>query len=115
MKSNRFKRHKRIRKNVNGTESRPRLAVFRSNKNIQVQLIDDISHKTLLGMSSANLEKTKGTKSEVSKALGIEFGKKVLELEKGKYKTIVFDRGGYRYHGRVKALAEGLRESGLKF
>jgi large subunit ribosomal protein L18 len=115
MKNNRFKRHKRIRNKVNGTESRPRLAVFRSNKNLQVQLINDIECVTLVGMSSANLKEAKGTKTETSKKLGIEFGKKVLGLEKGKYKSIVFDRGGYRYHGRVKAFAEGLRESGLQF
>jgi len=111
----RLKRHKRIRKNVHGTEARPRLSVYRSNKNLQVQLINDEDGLTILGMSTKNLEKAKGTKSEIAKTLGLEFGKKVISMEKGKYKSIVFDRGGYKYHGRVKAFAEGLRESGLEF
>ena len=112
---NRFKRHKRIRQKVHGTDVKPRLAVFRSNKNIQVQLIDDNAEKTIIGMSTNTLKKTKLTKTQEAMELGKELGKKILDLEKGKYKTIVFDRGGYKYHGRVKALADGLRESGLSF
>jgi large subunit ribosomal protein L18 len=115
MKTNRYKRHKRIRNKISGTEGQPRIAVFRSNKNIQVQLINDDAHKTLLGMSSAADKDAKGTKTEKAKVLGIEFGKKVASLEGGKYKKVAFDRGGYKYHGRVKALADGLRESGLEF
>lgn len=115
MVTNRYKRHKRIRGKVHGTDARPRLAVFRSNKNIQIQLIDDEKRITLLGMSTNAIEDKKVTKTERAKKLGQVFGKKVLELENGKYKAIVFDRGGYRYHGRVRAVAEGLREGGLSF
>jgi large subunit ribosomal protein L18 len=115
MVTNRFKRHKRIRGKVHGTEARPRLAVFRSNKNIQIQLIDDEKRVTLLGMTTKHVDDAKATKSDKARKLGVMFGKKVLELENGKYSAIVFDRGGYRYHGRVKAVAEGLRESGLSF
>ncbi len=115
MAMNRSKRHMRIRKKIAGTDSRPRLAVFRSNKHLQIQLINDEAHKTLLGMSTKVVAKDKAAKSELAKSLGAEFAKKVLELENGKYKQVVFDRGGYRYHGRVKALAESLRENGLVF
>jgi len=115
MATTRFQRHRRVRGKVHGTDARPRLAVFRSNKNIQIQLIDDVNHVTILGMSTKHVEDAKATKSAKAKSLGAMFGKKVQELEKGKYKAIVFDRGGYRYHGRVKAVAEGLRESGLSF
>ncbi len=115
MITSREKRHKRVRGKVHGTSQRPRLSVFRSNKNLQIQLVDDITKITILGMSTKVVADKKTTKTEESKKLGLEFGKKVSELENGKYKAIVFDRGGYRYHGRVKAVAEGLRESGLSF
>lgn len=115
MSSNRIKRHKRIRKRIFGTDERPRMSVFRSSKNIQAQLIDDERRVTILGMSTVMFTGEKGTKSEKARKLGIYMGKKILELENGKYKKIVFDRGGYKYHGRVKAFAEGLRESGLEF
>jgi large subunit ribosomal protein L18 len=111
MASNRLKRHKRIRKTISGTESRPRLAVFRSSKNLQAQLIDDVSSKTLLGMSTSKVT-LKGTKTEKSKQLGKDLA---VEMSKAKITEIVFDRGGYKYHGIVKALADSLREGGIKF
>lgn len=103
----------RIRKKIRGSADSPRLAVYRSNKSIYVQLIDDVSALTLASASSkeGSIEKS-GTKSEQSKAVG------ALIAEKAKSKNIekvVFDRSGYLYHGRVKALAEGAREGGLKF
>jgi large subunit ribosomal protein L18 len=101
-----------IRKKISGTDVKPRLSVFRSNTGIYVQLIDDISGKTLLSASSKELKSEKGTKSELSKKVGIAIA------EKAKAKGIidvVFDRGGNLYHGRVKALAEGAREGGLNF
>lgn len=111
--SSRIHRHKRIRKKIFGTEIRPRLSVYRSNKNIQVQLINDEKQITILGMSTLSLKKQKMSKSESARVLGKEFGGRILK-ETG-ITTIVFDRGGYKYHGRVKALADGLRESGLLF
>jgi len=104
-------RHARIRKVVTGTAVRPRLVVFRSLKGIYAQLIDDVAAKTLLSESSLKMEK-KGKKSDFS----IEVGKSIAAkaLEKG-IKAVVFDRNGYKYHGRVKALADGAREGGLKF
>jgi len=103
----------RIRKKVHGTAVRPRLSVFRSNKEIYCQLIDDLNGKTLASASSsdAGMEKA-GTKTDVAKKVGQKIGQQAVEL---KIDTVVFDRGGYIYHGRIKALAEGARESGLKF
>lgn len=100
-----------IRKKVSGTAERPRLSVFRSNQSIYAQVIDDIAGHTLVSASSQELG-TKGSNVENAK----EVGKKVAEkaIEKG-IQTIVFDRNGYLYHGKVKALAEGAREAGLKF
>lgn len=103
----------RIRKIVSGTEARPRLAVYRSNKEIYAQVIDDVAGVTLLAASSR--EKgfdTAGSKSEVAFKVGQAVAKKAIE--KG-IETVSFDRGGYLYHGRVKQLAEGAREGGLKF
>lgn len=114
MKS-RIKRHKRIRQKITGTAEKPRISVYRSSKGLQAQLIIDSENKTLIGIRSSDLKDLKGTKSENAKVMGKEFGTKILGLEKGKYDKIVFDRGGYKYHGRIKAFAEGLRESGLKF
>jgi large subunit ribosomal protein L18 len=105
---------KRIRKVISGTSSSPRLSVYRSNADIYVQIIDDSTGKTLLSASSRDkdLSSSKGTKSEISKLVG----KRVAEKAKEKgIEAVVFDRGGYLYHGRVKALAEGAREGGLKF
>ena len=104
---------KRIRKVVKGTTASPRLSVFRSNVEIYAQLIDDASGTTIVTASSRDKDlNAKGTKSEVSKAVGMAVAAKAKA--KG-IETVVFDRGGYLYHGRVKALAEGAREGGLKF
>lgn len=105
---------KRIRKVVSGTGSTPRLSVFRSNAEIYAQIIDDTTGTTLVTASSKDkdLSAAKGTKSEVSN----QVGKALAEKAKAKgIETVVFDRGGYLYHGRVKSLAEGAREGGLKF
>ncbi len=104
----------RIRKVVSGTEARPRLAVFRSNKEIYAQIVDDVSGKTLAAASSRDkdIASAKGTKTEIAALVG----KAVAErATKAGIETISFDRGGYQYHGRVKSLAEGAREGGLKF
>ncbi|MCD6066730.1 MAG: ribosomal protein [Bacteroidetes bacterium] len=105
---------KRIRKVINGTTSTPRLSVFRSNSEIYAQIIDDLNGTTLAMASSKDkdLASAKGTKSEVSKIVG----KAIADKAKAKgIEVVVFDRGGYLYHGRVKSLAEGAREGGLKF
>ncbi|GAL68241.1 50S ribosomal protein L18 [Jejuia pallidilutea] len=104
----------RIRKVVSGTEARPRLAVFRSNKEIYAQIVDDVSGKTISAASSRDkdIAKAKGNKSEVAALVGKAIAEKAL---KAGIETISFDRGGYLYHGRVKSLAEGAREAGLKF
>jgi large subunit ribosomal protein L18 len=104
--------HRRIRKKVNGTQARPRLAIFRSNKSIYAQVIDDIAGNTLVSASSRDTAIAKATKSEMAK----EVGKLLAERAKAAgINAIVFDRGGYQYHGRVKALADGAREGGLDF
>jgi large subunit ribosomal protein L18 len=104
----------RIRKTVSGTEQRPRLAVFRSNKEIYAQLIDDVSGKTITAASSRDkeIEASKVNKVEAAKLVGKAIAEKAV---KAGVETISFDRGGYLYHGRVKSLAEGAREGGLKF
>ncbi|HZW78455.1 MAG TPA: 50S ribosomal protein L18 [Flavobacteriaceae bacterium] len=104
----------RIRKTISGTSSRPRLAVFRSNKEIYAQIIDDVNGKTLVSASSRDkdIEASNGNKSEVSKLVGKALAEKAV---KAGIETVSFDRGGYLYHGRVKSLAEGAREGGLKF
>jgi large subunit ribosomal protein L18 len=106
----RKRRHKKITVKIKGTKNRPRLIVFRSNTNIYAQLIDDESRKTIL--SASDLKSKKGVKLENAKKVGLEIAKKALEK---KITQCVFDRNGYKYHGRVKALAEGAREGGLKF
>jgi len=113
-KALREKRHRRIRKKIKGTAERPRLSVFRSLRHIYAQLVDDEQGRTILGVSSLSPEvrDLKGTKTEIAKAVGLLLGKKALE--KG-VRMVVFDRGGYKYHGRVKALADGAREAGLVF
>jgi large subunit ribosomal protein L18 len=107
---------KRIRKNVSGSADKPRLSVFRSNKGIYVQVIDDVAGKTLVSVSSKSKEiadQLKGlNKIDQAKAVGKFAAEK--SVEKG-ISTIVFDRGGYLYHGRVKSLADAAREGGLKF
>lgn len=103
----------RIRKKVSGSGSIPRLSVFRSNKEIYAQLIDDVSGKTLASASSLDKDIAKeGTKSDVAKAVGAALAQKAGAAS---IETCAFDRGGYLYHGRIKALAEGAREGGLKF
>jgi large subunit ribosomal protein L18 len=113
-KSDRRQRIKyRIRKIVSGTAARPRLSVFRSNKEIYAQLIDDINGVTLLAVSSREKEvSATGTKIEVATAVGKLLAERALKIS---IDNVTFDRGGYLYHGRVKSLAEGAREAGLKF
>jgi large subunit ribosomal protein L18 len=107
----RQKRHDKIRSKVNGTAERPRLVVFRSISNTYAQIVDDSNNKVLFSTSDLK-SKDKGTKTEKAKKVGIDIAK--LAIEK-KITKIVFDRNGYKYHGRVKALAEGAREGGLQF
>jgi large subunit ribosomal protein L18 len=110
----RFKRKLRIRSRIEGTQEQPRLAVFRSNQHLYVQLIDDIQGRTLLSASTLDEEmKGKfGPNVEGAKALGTLVGKRA---QAKKIERVVFDRSGYIYHGRIKALADAARESGLKF
>jgi large subunit ribosomal protein L18 len=107
----REKRHRRVRAKVSGTAERPRVAVYRSNYDLYAQVIDDINHKTIFSVRTAELEK-KTAKVEQSKMLGELLAKKAKD---NNIATIVFDRGGYKYHGRVKAFAEAAREAGLQF
>jgi large subunit ribosomal protein L18 len=102
----------RIRKSISGIATNPRLSVFRSNKEIYAQLIDDVNGVTLLAASSREKEIGKGTNVEVAAAVGKLVAEKAL---KAGIDTITFDRGGYLYHGRIKSLAEGARAAGLKF
>lgn len=110
----RIKIKKRIRSRMSGDSQRPRLSVFRSNTEIYAQLIDDASGKTIIASSSKEkaMAKDKKSKLEKAKSVGAEIAKKAVE--KG-IKEVVFDRNGFLYHGRVKALADGARENGLKF
>jgi len=109
-------RHKRVRATISGTAERPRLNVYRSAKNIYAQIIDDVAGTTLVSASTLDAdikgEATNGGNKEAAKLVGALVAKKALE--KG-IEDVVFDRGGYIYHGRVKELAEGAREAGLKF
>ena len=109
--SMRIKRHNRIRKNLSGTKELPRLNVFRSNTNIYAQIIDDGSGKTLVSTSSLELKLDKNN-IETAKKVGESIAKKAKDA---KITEVVFDRSGYLYHGRIKALAESAREAGLKF
>jgi len=114
-KTERKKRiQRRIRKKISGTTTRPRLSVYRSNIEIYAQIIDDKTGKTLLaaGSRDKDLKGDKANKSEISKKVGIAIAAKAKAAG---IEAVVFDRGGYLYHGRVKALAEGAREGGLKF
>ncbi len=133
----RFKRHKKIRAKISGTKEKPRLCVFRSNKHIYAQLINDKNNKVLASLSDSKIKKTKKSSSVKAKTdekkvkdksgkqkkilsskilIAFELGKAVAKKAKDlKITSVVFDRGGYKYHGRVKALAEGAREQGLKF
>lgn len=115
-KQARTKRQARIRAKVWGTSQRPRLSVFRSNKGINVQIIDDAAGKTLVGVSDKKIEKQEVSDRTGKIAQAYALGKVVAEKAKElKIETVVFDRGGYAYHGRVKALAEGARDGGLIF
>ena len=107
----RLRRKNRIRSKVSWVETRPRLAVFRSNSNIYAQLIDDVAGKTLTSFSDLKIKKS-GTKTEMATKVWESMAKNILDL---KITEIVFDRGWFAYHGRVKALAEALRAWGLKF
>ena len=112
----RLARHKRVRKDLHGTPERPRLCVFRSNKNISVQIIDDVNGVTLASASTLDKELKGqieyGGNKEAAKKVGEAIAKRALD--KG-IDTVAFDRGGFLYHGRVKELADGAREAGLKF
>jgi large subunit ribosomal protein L18 len=109
----RLRRHRRIRRHLTGTAERPRLVVFRSNRGIEAQLVDDLEQKTLASASHLGVKKSfKGTKTEQA----AEVGKLIAQAAKrAGVETVVFDRGGYLYHGRVKALADAAREGGLRF
>ena len=112
-KLERTRRHARVRTKVSGTAERPRLCVYRSNTNIYAQIIDDVAGNTLVSCSTLDKDiKTKHANKEAAKEVGAMIAKKALEKN---IKTVVFDRGGYIYHGVVKELAEAAREGGLKF
>lgn len=108
----RLRRHRRVRGKVQGTAERPRLVVFRSNRGVEAQLVDDLSGRTVASASWLKLKSFKGDKSEQAAEVGklLAAGAKQAGVE-----TCVFDRSGYLYHGRVKALADGAREGGLSF
>lgn len=107
----RLVRKNRVRAKISGTAQRPRLSVYRSNSNIFVQLIDDEAGKTLAASSDLKMKK-EGTKTDMAKKVGADIAKKISDL---KIKSIVFDRNGFLYHGRVKALAEAVREASIQF
>ena len=108
----RQKRHMRVRNKISGTAERPRLNVFRSNKNIYAQVIDDVAGVTLVSASTLDSEVSGDNKTDQAKAVGVLVAKRAVEKKIG---NVVFDRGGYLYHGRVQALAEAARENGLEF
>ena len=108
----RLRRHARVRSKISGTKDMPRLNVFRSNSNIFVQVIDDEAQNTLVSSSSLELKIKNGGSIEGAQAVGKDIAEK---CKKAKITKVVFDRGGYLYHGRVKALAEAARENGLEF
>ena len=110
-KTKQIRRHSKIRVNIKGTASRPRLSVFRSNKGMYLQLIDDEKDKTLVSAHSGEVKK-KDKKVIISYELGKLIAKKGIDK---KIKVIVFDRGGHKYHGRIKAVADGAREGGFMF
>jgi len=108
----RKRRHARVRAKISGTSECPRLCVFRSNKHIEAQIIDDVNGKTIVSVSSLSLKLANGSNVEAASKVGEAIAK--AGIEKG-VKNVVFDRAGYIYHGRVAALAEAAREAGLKF
>ncbi len=107
-----MRRQKRVRAKISGSLNKPRLCVFRSNKHIYAQLIDDVGKKTILSSSDQKLKKGKKTKVDLAREIGKAIAQQALEK---KIEKVIFDRGPYKYHGRVKAVAEGAREGGLKF
>jgi large subunit ribosomal protein L18 len=114
----RLRRHQRVRRKVAGTAERPRLVVHRSLKHIRAQIVDDVTGKVLTGISSTSPElvEFRGGEEADKTALSREAGKRMAEKAKAAgIETVVFDRGGYLYHGRIAAFAEGAREGGLKF
>jgi large subunit ribosomal protein L18 len=112
-KLERTRRHIRVRTKISGTPERPRLCVYRSNTNIYAQIIDDVAGKTLVAVSTLDKDvKTKYSNKEAAKEVGTLIAKKAIEKN---IKTVVFDRGGYIYHGIIKELAEAAREGGLEF
>ena len=108
----RIRRHIRVRTKISGTPERPRLNVFRSNSHIHFQIIDDVNGTTLVACSSVDMKLENGGNIEAAKTVGTELAKRALAKN---ITEVVFDRGGYVYHGRVQALAEAAREAGLKF
>ena len=110
--SQRIMRHKRVRQNISGTSEMPRLNVFRSNTQIYAQIINDETGTTLASSSSVQLKIKNGGNIEGAKLVGADIAKKAKEANISK---VVFDRGGYQYHGRVEALADAARENGLEF
>ena len=112
-KMERARRHARVRRKISGTAERPRLCVYRSNANLYVQVIDDVAGKTLVSASTLDKEvKTKYANKEAAKEVGALIAKRALEKN---IKDVVFDRGGYIYHGVIKELADAARNGGLKF
>jgi len=111
LKENRIRRHNRVRAKISGTKDVPRLCVFKSNQHIYAQLINDEAHKTLASASDVKA-KVEGKKVDKASFVGAEIAKlgKALKIEK-----VVFDRGGFKYHGRIKSVAEAARANGLKF
>ena len=108
----RQKRHRRLRSRISGTADRPRLAVYRSLNQIYAQVIDDRSGRTLAAASSLEAKDSKAKRAEVAKAVGAKIAEKAKAAG---IEEVIFDRGGYRYHGRVKALADAARSNGLRF
>jgi large subunit ribosomal protein L18 len=109
----RERRHKRVRKKIFGTQERPRLNIYKSNRYIYAQIIDDMKSHTIISASSLESElKAKNINCEISKKVGLIIGSRAIEQG---IKHVIFDRSGYRYHGNVRSLAEGARESGLEF
>ncbi|MGH7198496.1 MAG: 50S ribosomal protein L18 [Candidatus Omnitrophota bacterium] len=117
-KSNRIVRHYRLRKKLQGTPDRPRLSLYPSLKHLQAQLVDDFDHKTLVGFTTKakDFQKASGLKGGGNVKAAVDFGKFVAVKAKEKgIQAVVFDRGGFLYHGRVKAFADAAREAGLSF
>jgi|WetSurMetagenome_2_1015567.scaffolds.fasta_scaffold02265_16 large subunit ribosomal protein L18 len=107
-----IKRQIRTRSKIEGTDARPRLSIYRSNRFMYAQLIDDITRKTIVGVSEKELKETPAGKIAKAKAVGVLLAKKAIDK---KIKKVIFDRGSYPYHGRVSGIAAGAREGGLEF